>query len=124
MINLDGSLGHPKPVQIPMINEDPLEHSATSSQHGSLAGKDDQYDAFCIRETVEPAVETLPDPSAERLHALEKKVNSIEANTIFVSTSMNMQLVFNLVIPAKIKTPDFEKIQRRDLSKKLFGDVF
>lgn len=49
------------------------------------------------------------DPTAERLCAWEKKVKAIEGNNIFCSTTMNMRLVTNLVIPTKFKTPDFKK---------------
>lgn len=70
-------------------------------------GGDDPYDAFYIPDPPNPKV--LPNPAAERLRALEKKIKPIEGNNIFSSTAMNMRLVSNLVIPSKFKTPDFEK---------------
>lgn len=83
VINLDGSVGCTKPVQIPMINEDPSEHFAASAQHRSLAGEDGQYDAFYIPGTIELAIKTLPDPATKRIRALEKKVKAIKSNNIF-----------------------------------------
>lgn len=80
-----------------------------STQHGSMIGDDYQYDAFYIPAPAGPAVGTLPDPAVERIHALEKKVKGIEGNNISGSTSINMRLVSDLVIPDKFKTPEFEK---------------
>lgn len=68
---------------------------------------DDPYDAFYIPDPPKPKV--VPDPAAERLRSLEKKIKAIEGNNIFGSVAMNMRLVSNLVIPAKFETPDFEK---------------
>lgn len=94
-------------VHIPVGNEDHIKISDAFAQHGSEVEEDDQYNAFYISNPIKPKV--LPDPAAERLRALEKKVKTIESNNIFGSAAMNMQLVSNLVIPAKFKTLDFEK---------------
>ncbi|XP_050877389.1 uncharacterized protein LOC127081150 [Lathyrus oleraceus] len=56
-----------------------------------------------------PKPKILPDPAVDRLRALEKKIKAIEGNKIFGASAINMCLVSNLVIPAKFKTPDFEK---------------
>lgn len=114
LVNQDESFMHAKKnlVHIPVGNKgygDRVEPSDASAQYGSEMGGDDPYDAFYVPDPPKPKV--LPDPAAERLHALEKKIKAIEGNNIFGFVAMNMRLVSNLVIPAKFKTPDFEKYQ-------------
>lgn len=112
LVNHDESFTHAKKsfIHISVGNkgdEDHVEPSDASTQHGSEVGGDDPYDAFYILDPPKPKV--LPDPVAERLCALEKKIKAIEGNNIFGSASMNMRLVSNLVIPTKFKTLDFDK---------------
>ncbi|XP_050915072.1 uncharacterized protein LOC127130033 [Lathyrus oleraceus] len=98
-------------VHIPIGSKgegDRAEPSEAPAHYGSEIG-DDPYEAFYVPDHPKP--KTLPDPSADRLRALEKKVKAIEGNNIFGASNMNMRLVSNLVIPAKFKTPDFEKYQ-------------
>lgn len=112
VVHQDESFTHVKKslVHIPVGNKgegDRAEPSDASAQYGSEIGGDDPYDDFYVLDPPKPKV--LPDPAAERLCALEKKIKAIEGNNIFGSAAMNMRLVSNFVIPAKFKTPDFEK---------------
>lgn len=90
-----------------MGNEDHIEMSDPSTQHGSEVMEDDQYDTFYIPDLPKPKV--FPDPAAERLLTLGKKVKAIKGNNIFSSAAMNMRLVSSLVISTKFKTLDFDK---------------
>lgn len=47
----------------------------------------------------------------KKYQTLEKRVEVIEGNNIFVVAVIDMCLVTDLVIPAKFKTPDFEKYE-------------
>lgn len=112
LVNQDESFTHAKKsfVHIPVGSKGDGDHGEpydASAQHGFEIGGDDPYDAFYVPDPPKPKV--LSDPVAERLRALEKKIKAIEGNNIFGSATMNMRLVSNLVIPAKFKTPDFEK---------------
>lgn len=49
------------------------------------------------------------DNVKEQYQTLEKRLRSIEGNDIFGAAAMDMCLVPDLVLPAKFKTPDFEK---------------
>lgn len=111
LVQQDESLIHAKKslVHIPVGNKrdgDRVEPSDASAHYGSEMG-DDPYDAFYM--TNQPNPNMLPDPTTDRLCALEKKIKVIEGNNIFGVAAINMHLVSNLVIPAKFKTPDFEK---------------
>lgn len=117
LVNLDDTFARAKGVlvHIPVGNKDHIYLYDASAQHGSEVEEDDQYDVFYILDPSKPKV--LMDPTAERLRALENKVKAIEGNDIFGSTTMNMRLVSNLVIPAKFKTPDFEKYKGQTCPK-------
>lgn len=96
----------------------PPKLSATSAQHGSMIGDDDQYDAFYMPTPAGPTIETFLDTAAERLYSLEKMIKAIEGNNIFGSETVNMRLVSNLLISAKFKTLDFEKYKGKTCPKK------
>ncbi|XP_050896958.1 uncharacterized protein LOC127103768 [Lathyrus oleraceus] len=88
----------------------PHEHSATSTRHGSMMGDEDPYDAFFMPQPVQPTVGGLPDPTVDRLHALEEKFKSLEVHTTPGLDAVDMCLVPGLVIPQKFKVPDFDNL--------------
>lgn len=45
----------------------------------------------------------------EQCQTLERRLRAIKGNDVFGATTMDMCLVSDLIIPAKFKTPNFEK---------------
>lgn len=56
-----------------------------------------------------PIIGPLPDPSAEGVHALEKKFKVMEVHNTPSLNVMGMCLVPRLIIPQKFKVPNFDK---------------
>ncbi|XP_050895879.1 uncharacterized protein LOC127102567 [Lathyrus oleraceus] len=95
LVHPDESYVHAKKslVHIPIGSKgegDRAEPSEAPAHYGSEMG-DDPYEAFYVPD--QPKPKTLPDPSADRLRALEKKIKAIEGNNIFGASAMNMRLV-------------------------------
>ncbi|XP_050890447.1 uncharacterized protein LOC127095858 [Lathyrus oleraceus] len=95
LVHQDDNFIHAKKglVHIPVGgkgDEDRAEPSEAPAHYGSEMG-DDPYEAFYVPD--QPKPKTLPDPSADRLRALEKKIKAIEGNNIFGASAMNMRLV-------------------------------
>ncbi|XP_050889483.1 uncharacterized protein LOC127094733 [Lathyrus oleraceus] len=94
LVHQDESFVHAKKslVHIPVGSKgegDRVEPSEAPAHYGSEMG-DDPYEAFYVPDHPKPKI--LPDPAADRLRALEKKIKAIEGNNIFGASAMNMRL--------------------------------
>lgn len=51
----------------------------------------------------------MPNPTNDKIHALEEKFKYMEVHETPGLDAINMCMVLSLVIPPKLKVPDFEK---------------
>lgn len=103
----------PPPIRIPIMNLAAQDHYVASTRHASLYNEEDPRYAYYMPAQAAPRIifvdGPLPNHVVKRLHALEEKFKAMEVHDTPSINIVDICLVPGLVIPKKIKVPDFKK---------------